>query len=200
MGWWKLTYDLSEQDRIKQVLSQLEEAVLRFDGGEEFFREILLNAAGIPRFFQHMFQSEGAYANQPVWKSLRKPYLSWKISRGYNSRRGMRTGNLFRSFTQPGSSDSIVRISPDRAEVGSAVRDNEQGMFGDAGGGKAYSGHFNQKRPVLNREILANLALYITRGEGKPVFTVAANKLKAAVIKSAVSGWRRNRWGNIFPQ
>lgn len=184
MALWRLTYNVDDAQRITKVIRSLRSAVRTRQHFDEFYFELLTNENAVPAFFKDLFESRGAggaYYSRS-WLPLGDSYRQWKQRKGYDQRIGFRTGNLFESLTVPGSPFNILKVSKRRALFGSAVVDTEQGKEK----GSHYAGKFNDKRPVIDGDEIANLRLFLLQGAGRAGFNSAARNLKRSLIDKAV--------------
>lgn len=202
MGWWRLDYNLSERERLQEVLSNFTDAVRFHEGADEFYRTLLTQPEGVPGYFRQLFERRGIGGSwySQNWQPISEGWRDWKAEHGYDTRIGFRTGNLFRSLTQPGNLFNYTRISKYNAEFGSKVVDTEKGMHDRPPSGESYAGKFNRLRPIIDDGELQNLKHYLVHGGGVAAFNRAVEGLKKRVIGKAVRGLRRNRFGNVFPQ
>lgn len=184
MAFWRLTYNLDEAKLIKTALRSLRDSVRSREGFDAFYFDLLTNEQAVPAFFRNLFESRGvggSYYNRG-WLPLQDSYKLWKRKKGYDQRIGFRTGHLFESLTVPGSTFNILNINKRRALFGTAVTDTEKGKEK----GSHYASKFNQERPVIDKEEIANLKAFLLQGAGRRGFDSAAGSLKRTLLGKAV--------------
>ena len=89
---------------------------------------------------------------------------------------------MYESLTVPGSPYNILKINNRRALFGTAVVDTEKGKEK----GSHYAGKFNEKRPVIDSDEIANLRAFLLEGSGRRGFNSAAVSFKRMLIDKAV--------------
>ena len=184
MALWRLTYNLDDSKRITKALRSLRDSVKTRKGFAEFYFDLLTNDNAVPAFFRGLFESRGVGGSyySRSWLPLGDSYLLWKQRKGYDTRIGFRTGNLYESLTVPGSPYNILKINNRRALFGTAVVDTEKGKEK----GSHYAGKFNEKRPVIDSDEIANLRAFLLEGSGRRGFNSAAVSFKRMLIDKAV--------------
>ena len=184
MALWRLTYNLDDSKRITRAIRSLRDSIRSRQGFAEFYFDLLTNENAVPAFFRNLFESRGvggAYYSRS-WLPLGDSYKLAKQRKGYDTRIGFRTCNLFESLTVPGSPYNILKVNNRRALFGSAVVDQESGKEK----GSHYSGRFNEKRPLIDKDEISNLKNFLLQGSGRRGFNSASVSFKRMLIEKAV--------------